>query len=114
MWNDQDYDNWKLATPYDDEPNIEVFKAEKYEVYSTNEDDIHKFDESMESVQYHVIQAVYESREDYLDECFENIVDNISLHSDEVGAMGAFMENDYSLYLDAVENGYKGKYKRGY
>tara|TARA_R110001606_G_scaffold355350_1_gene506264 strand:- start:1425 stop:1769 length:345 start_codon:yes stop_codon:yes gene_type:complete len=114
MWNDKAYDNWKLASPYDDEPNIEVFKAEKYEVYTTNEDDIYKFEEVMESVQYHVIQPEYDSRDEYLEECMYNLIDDLSLHGDDIGAMEAFVEHDYGLFLDAVENGYKGKYKRGY
>ena len=111
-WNDKAYDNWKLASPYDDEPNIEVFKAEKYQAYSTSEDDIQNFEDAMESVQYHVVQPEYDSREEYLEECEYNSFEEFNIHCEEYRAIEAFQEHEHGLYLDAVENGYKGKFKR--
>jgi hypothetical protein len=112
MWNDKAYDNWKLASPYDDEPNIEVFKAENYQAYSTSEDDIQNFEDAMEIAQYHVVHPVYESREEYLEECEYNHFEEFELYGDEYRALEAFQEHEYGIYLDAVENGYKGKFKR--
>ena len=113
-WSDKAYDNWKLSSPPEWENEIEVFKAENYQAYSTSEDDIQNFEEAMESVQYHVIQPEYDSREEYLEECEGNFSDDFDMHCEEYRAIEAFQENEYGSYLDAVENGYKGKFKRGF
>ena len=79
------YDAWKLATPWDDEPNYpEIFKAEKHGVYSVNEKDIAIFDDKMESIQYNVIEKEYETREEYIEECLGNFVEDLGLHFSEV------------------------------
>ncbi len=106
------YDNWKLASPPEWENEIEVFKADKYNRYSTCEEDIQAFDDAMESVKYHVISKEYESREEYLEECQDNFEEEFNIHCEEWQALEAYQDDEYNQYLDAVENGYRGKFRR--
>lgn len=109
------YDAWKLATPWDDEPDYpEVFKADKYEYFTEDEDLVNKFDETMLKYEYHVLQKEYADRKEYLEECAENVADDLGLDLSEECCLIRLSNKDYDAYLDAVENGYKGKMKRRY
>lgn len=106
------YDAWKLATPWDDEPEMpEIFKTDKYEYFTEDEKSIEKFDETMLKYEYHVIQKEYADRNEYLEECAENVADNLDLSISEEFCLKKISDKQYNEYIDAVENGYKGSYK---
>lgn len=106
------YDNWKLATPWDDVVEIEVYKVEEYEYFTHDDKLANKFDDIMLQYKYHVVQKEYDDRQEYLEECADNLADDLGLSYSENDALISYQENEYSEYLDAVENGYKGKFKR--
>lgn len=109
------YDAWKLATPWDDEPDYpEIFKADKYEYFTEDEDLINKFDETMLKYEYHVVQEEYADRNEYLEECADNVACDLDLFISEAYCLESLSCKEYDDYLDAVENGYKGKMKRRY
>lgn len=46
------YDDWKLATPVNSKDDLEVFKSEHGEFYSTNERDVDFFDRELERLKH--------------------------------------------------------------
>lgn len=107
------YDAWKLATPWDDEPDYpEIYKADKYEYFTEDEKSIEKFDETMLKYEYHVVQKEYADRNEYLEECAETVAEDLGLHLSEIQCLEFLVDEDYASYEDACENGYKGKFKR--
>lgn len=108
-----DYDTWKTSTPWDNEPDLpEIYKADKYEFFTDDEPLVDEFDKKMLEFEYHVVPVEYDSREEYLLECAENTAEEIGLDSCEESILMRISQNEYNEYLDAVENGYKGKMKR--
>ena len=81
---EKNYDNWKLASPYDNEPDIEVFKAEKYDYYTTNYDTIVKFDMKMLEIE--------KDENINLDEASEELADLLGLHLDESDAIEEYYD----------------------
>ena len=109
------YDAWKLATPWDDEPEMpEIYKTDKYEYFTEEEKTANKFDETMLKYEYHVVQKEYADRNEYLEECADNVADDLGLYLTEHYCLESISNKQYDEYLDAVENGYKGKMKRRY
>lgn len=107
------YDAWKLATPWDDELDYpEVFKADKYEYFTEDEDLVNEFDEIMLKYEYHVVQKEYADRKEYLEECAENVADDLGLYMTESDCLIDIGDRAYNEYLDVCENGYKGKFNR--
>ena len=91
------YDEWKLRSPYENERQIETFKALEHEVYSTNEDNICKFDDGIiEAKKVKTLEAYYESLEEYLEETKDNLIDEFNLFEDESSCIIDFLENEQS------------------
>jgi hypothetical protein len=105
------YDNWKLASPYDDQFEVEIFQTEKFEHFSLDEDIVNDFDDQFKAFEYHVVGEEYDTREEYLEVCAENLADNLGLYGTESGALESYGNKEYEQYLDAVEHGYKGKFR---
>lgn len=85
------YDDWKLATPWDNEPDIEVFKAEKHDYYSINHDTVIDFDLQMlkaEKLGY----VGYDTKEDFLEDFADNLADELGLHFYESSAIEEYYE----------------------
>jgi len=59
------YDDWKLAAPINSKDELEVFKSEHGEFYSTNERDIDFFDRELERLKYNY--CVEATEEDAID-----------------------------------------------
>lgn len=102
----KNYDNWKLSTPYDNDDNIEVFKTDKYEFYSTNEKMIDLFDKEILKYEYHVIDNCYDTREEYLEECAENLAEEFDLSCDESDALINYYDDLESSRQYALESYY--------
>ena len=96
------YDNWRLSTPYDNIEDIEVFKAEKYDFYTTDYDSIVKFDLEMinaEKLDY----SEYDSQGEFLEEYSENLADDLELQTSECDAIEALKEYEQSEKEYALE-----------
>ncbi len=88
---EKNYDNWKLATPWDNEPDIEVFKAEKYNYYTTDYDTVVNFDLQMLEAKK-LGHIGYETKEDFLEDFAENLADELNLHFYEDSAIEEYYE----------------------
>jgi hypothetical protein len=102
------YDNWKLATPWDDEPEMpEVYETEKYGYFHTDENLINEFDSKLKAY----IDNGARKDDDTIDEYAEELSEEMELFLSEDDCLQYLSEKEYDEYLDAVENGYKGSYK---
>ena len=81
------YDDWKLASPCDDENEIEVFKAEKYEYYTTCYDSIVNFDTDMLKLEKDGEIGDYDTKEEYLEDHADTLADKYSLSISESDAI---------------------------
>ena len=101
------YDKWKLSTPWDNEKEIEVFKAEKYNYFSCYENRVNDFDSRIEKLKdmWHISYDSYE-------EAIEDLAENLGLCNNEHDAIELFgidekSEMDYALeckYDEEIEN----------
>ena len=106
------YDSWKLATPWDDEPEMpEVYETEKYEFFTHDENLANEFDKKMVKLEMRVVPECYDTKEEYYEELAYELADNLGLEYNKEGVYKYLSEKEYDEYLNAVENGYKGSYK---
>ena len=72
------YDKWRLASPYDDQIEVEIFETRKYKYYSLNENLINKFDDQIEA---------FERKAQELEICPEDVAEELAeelgLYNDE-------------------------------
>jgi hypothetical protein len=106
------YDSWKLATPWDDEPEMpEVYKTKKYEFFTHDENLANEFDKKMVKLEMKKVPESYDTKEEYYEELAYELADDLGLEYNKEGVYKYLSEKEYDEYLDAVENGYKGSYK---
>lgn len=91
---------------------IDVYKVDGYEYFTHDEKLANEFDKTMLQYKYHVVPKEYDSREEYLEECAENLSDDLGLEHSEQRVYEYLSQKEYDEYLDACENGYKGKLRR--
>jgi hypothetical protein len=104
------YDNWRLSSPYDDDRNIEVFETEKYGYFSTDENAVNDFDRGIQLYAYHVLQECYDDREEYMEESAGNLAHELDLYESEDDAIESYLENERSEKEYYMEQ--KAEYKR--
>jgi len=98
------YDNWLLKGSGVDDIDIEVFKAEKYEIYTTDYDSIIKFDLDMiKAEKLEWCKDSYDDREEYIEECVDSLVQELNLHLREEDATEAYIEAEKDRYEDMKE-----------
>lgn len=98
------YDNWLLQGSGVDDVEVEVFETEKYKLFSTNEDDVRKFDDEMslhEKKDY--CKESYENFEEYIQECKENLQDELNLSKDIADAEYGYWEDWNAKREDYLE-----------
>jgi len=100
-WNDKAYDNWKLASPYDDEHNIEVFETEKFGYVSNDEDAVNDFDHKMNLAVKN--DCMYLHICDDLEEYAEHLAEELTLYKDEYELISTLEENYHDDKLEAQE-----------
>lgn len=105
----RDYDNWKLSTPWDNEPNYpEIFKTKNYDYYSMSENKIDTFDKVIKNFENKPFDgSIYDSKEEFLEETAENLADDLNLFSSEESALIEFLENEQSEKEYALECRYE-------
>jgi len=98
------YDNWLLQGSGVDDVEVEVFETEKYKLFSANEDDVRKFDDEMslhEKKDY--CKESYENFEEYIQECKENLQDELNLSKDIADAEYEYWEDWNAKREDYLE-----------
>ena len=73
-WNN--YDEYKLATPYDNEPDYDIYKAEKYDFFTMDYDAVIEFDTKV------LAASQFRSDED-LEEFAEELAEELGLLNSE-------------------------------
>lgn len=102
------YDQWRLATPYDNEPDIEVFKVNGYEYYHTDEGLIDDFDKEVKET--FTKRSKDESRD--FEELAEELSDFLGLFSTEFDAIESYLENEKSEREYALERRWEEERER--
>jgi len=102
----KNYDNWKIATPYENEVP-ELFETEKYNLFSTNEDDVQNFNDRIEEISKEYDKDSYNSYNEFFQEYIENLQDEFNLSSDQVGALEIAEQNYYDEKEFALEQKYQ-------
>lgn len=98
------YDNWLLKGSGVDDPYIEVFETDKYKKFSTNEDNVAKFDDLMfEHEKENYCKESYTDKAEFIEECVENLADELGLHDDESDAEVEYWENYQDEKQAAIE-----------
>lgn len=98
------YDNWLLQGSGVDDVEVEVFETERYKLFSANEDDVRKFDDEMslhEKKDY--CKESYENFEEYIQECKENLQDELNLSEDIADAEYKYWEDWNAKREDYLE-----------
>lgn len=85
------YDKWRLASPYDDEQEVETFKTEKYNFYSLDENLINKFDAEIDAVEKRAIELEIDP-----EDAAEELAEMLGLYSSEEELLIEEEENERS------------------
>lgn len=95
------YDNWKLASPYDDEHDIEIFETEKFNYVSNDEVQINEFDDKIKIAVND--DCLYLHICDSLEEYAEHLADELGLYSSEYDLISTLEENYHDGKIEAAE-----------
>jgi hypothetical protein len=105
------YDSWKLATPWDDEPEMpEVYETEKYGYFHTDEELIEKFDRKVKKFEMLEVPSCYVSQDEYIEELAGNLSYDLDLYTSQDECLIAIAEKERDEYEAAMEQ--KAEYKR--
>ena len=98
------YDAWKLATPWDNEPDLpEIYKTEKYEFFTEDEKLALEFDRKMVKLEMSKVPEIYDTKEEYFQELAENLADDLGLEHSEQRVLEVLAENERAEYEYAME-----------
>jgi len=102
------YDSWLLKGSGVDDPNYEVFKVENHELYSMNEDSVNTFEDKILLVKVgSYCKDSYDSFDEYYDECFHNLVDELELFDSECDAIQSYLEDKQDDHNEAMGRKYE-------
>jgi hypothetical protein len=91
--NDRDYDNWKLASPYENDiclGDYDATETDKYKYFSCNYEDVIKFDLEMIEAEKMGFDG-FDSQGEFLEDYAENLADELCLYEKEEDAIEVFL-----------------------
>lgn len=99
------YDKWKLSTPWDNEPDIEIFESQCGNYFTFDELEMNRFEKSID----HEVELALDEYDD-MDNLIENIADDFKLYESREDALighSEFIEEQRIEYLE-----HKANYRR--